>query len=141
MPTIEIETNLTDAAVKARVAKAVGLWLRRQGVPTSHSIVKYRTLAPEDLFSGPFRFDRLPGRPSGSAFALVTCRVADSRPEAFCAELATVISRELSSAVDPELLFVDFDLVDPDRHYAASELVTTDEEVDACTTGPRSKSA
>jgi hypothetical protein len=141
MPTVEIETNLTDATVKARVARAVGLWLRRQGVPLSHSIVKYRAVSPEDVFSGPYRFDRLPGGSSRSSFALVTCRVADSRPETFRAELATVISRELASAVDPELLFVDFDLVDPGLHYAATELVTTEKEVDPCTTRPRSRSA
>ncbi len=141
MPTVEIETNLADAAVKARVAKAVGLWLRGHGVPMSHSIVKYRAVAPEDVFSGPYRFDRLPGGSSGSSFAFVTCRVAESRSEAFCAELATVISRELASAVDPELVFVDFEFVEPDLHYAASELVPTHEEVDACKTGPRSKSA
>jgi hypothetical protein len=130
MPTIEIDTNLADAAVKARVARAVGLWLRDHGVPLNHSIVRYRDARPEDVFSGPYRFDRMPGRSAAPSFAFVTCRVADSRSEAFCAELATVISRALAPAVDPELLFVDFDLVDADLHYDAAELFRT--EVETC---------
>lgn len=127
MPEVIVETNVDSAEPKRRLAKAVAVFMHREGVPIAHSIVIFRHLAAEEVFSGPYPFAKTADG-ERDRFAFVTCRVAETRDEEFKRALATVIADSLVPPVAPERLFVAFDPVDPANHYRGPEIARWKEE-------------
>lgn len=131
MPIVDVETNVDDERLRRRFARAVSTWMSAQGVPLSHCIIRYRSVAASDVFSGPFLLAAPPqGGPGERAFAFVMCRVAHARDREFRTGLARVVARALAGHVDPDLLFVECRPVDPEDHYVG-RLLLDPEEVQA----------
>ena|SRR5579884_720099 len=123
MPTFLVETNVTTAEFRQRVAKKVSLWLHRQNIQINHVIMKFYELTPERTFSGPFPFDRFPSAlHQQTSFAFVTCQIARDRSRDFMLELAEKLLEAMHPEIDADRAFITFQPVDPALHFVGSTL-------------------
>jgi hypothetical protein len=127
VPELIVETNLELVTAKRRLAKAVAVFMHREGVPLAHSIVRFRHTSDAEVFSGPYPFATVADGEEG-AFAFVTCRIARTRGADFRQALATVVADALVPPVALERLFVAFEPVDPANHYRGPEIAQRKEE-------------
>ncbi|MGW3891954.1 hypothetical protein ACWD69_24965 [Micromonospora chokoriensis] len=111
MPTITVESAVTDVRVERAFARAVSMLLRHEGVDVNHVITRFSD-RPR-VYSGPFPLDDC---------AVVTCVVGEHRDAGFRQRLAATVVAALSSAVPPERIFIRFDLVDPTLHLIGTDV-------------------
>jgi hypothetical protein len=130
MPELIVETNLEPVAAKRRLAKAVAVFMQREGIPLAHSIVRFRHADESEVFSGPYPFATIADDDDGP-FAFVTCRIARTRDAGFKRALATVVQEALVPPVALERLFVAFEPVDPANHHRGPEIAHWKEEARA----------
>ncbi len=123
MPVLLVESNVDDAPVRRRLARAVAIFMHRNGVPLAHSVVKFSHLDAEDVFSGPYPFASFEDG-NRTAFAFVTCRIAKSRDDEFRRGLVAAIAAALVPPVAAELLFVGFEAVNPTDYHRGSDVAS-----------------
>jgi hypothetical protein len=121
MPTITIESTVTDRTVHRRFARSVSQWLRGQGVELNHVITKFVEVDPRHVFSGPFPLAGV--EPDLAPFAFATCTIGAHRTAAFRSGLASEIVDALAPAVEPGRIFIQFELADPELHVTGADIV------------------
>lgn len=120
MPTITVESTVNDPVVHRHFARRVSEWLSREGVDLNHVITKFVVADPQRVFSGPFP---LVGRDQEPvAFAFARCTIGSHRSPEFRSALAGEIVDALATAVTPERIFIQFELVDPGLHTSGAKV-------------------
>jgi hypothetical protein len=114
MPTITIESNVTDQAARQRFATRITVSFGKLGIDVGHILIKWRQLGLEDVFAGPLCLAssrRNMGR--DSMFASVSIEIAHTRQRRWRLDLMEAVQAAAANIFGLDLLFIRLVPVDP----------------------------
>ncbi len=120
MPTFTIESNLKSISYKALFAKKISVFLTKYEVPINHVIMKWNFNDGTSIYSGLYPFSGFSSEEDGKAFAFIDIQIGKDRTIDFRQGLITKIMETTTNYIKPDLLFINFDPVDPGNFFNSS---------------------
>jgi hypothetical protein len=118
MPTVTIDSNLTDPFLRRRLARRLTLALGKSGISVGRVAIRWRSMDRPDVFTGPLSLDDR--EPDGDAyFAFISVEIDHNRDREWRSSLLETLYELCSDFFRDRQLFLRLEPVDPNDYRNA----------------------